>query len=57
MAELHTRGVKVEDFDTPGPTTEVLADEPSWTRKAARATLDSALEERECERALLKNGR
>jgi catechol 2,3-dioxygenase-like lactoylglutathione lyase family enzyme len=41
----------------PGPATEVLADEPSWTRKAARATLDIAIEERECERALLRNGR
>ena len=57
VAGLRTHGIKVEDFDTPGPTTEVLADEPSWTRKAARATLDIAVEERECERALLRNGR
>ena len=27
LAELRTRGVKAEDFDTPAPTTEVLADD------------------------------
>ena len=57
MAELRGRGIKIEDYGTPGPTTEVLADEPGWTRKTARARLDIAFEERECERTLLTNGR
>jgi hypothetical protein len=27
VAELRARGIKAEDYGTPGPTTEVLADE------------------------------
>jgi catechol 2,3-dioxygenase-like lactoylglutathione lyase family enzyme len=27
VAELRDRGIKIEDYGTPGPTTEVLADE------------------------------
>jgi hypothetical protein len=47
VAGLRTHGIKVEDFDTPGPANDRSpGDEPSWTRKAARATLDIALEER-----------
>jgi hypothetical protein len=26
VAELRDRGIKIEDYGTPGPTTEVLAD-------------------------------
>jgi len=57
VAGLRTRGIKVEDFDTRGQRPKSWRTSPGWTRNAARATLDIALEEREREGALLKNGR
>jgi catechol 2,3-dioxygenase-like lactoylglutathione lyase family enzyme len=57
MAELRTHGIKVEDFDARGQRPKSWRTRPSWTRKAARPALDIALEERECESALLRNGR
>jgi hypothetical protein len=57
MAELRTHGIKAEGFDTRGQRPKSWRTRPSWTRKAARAALDIALAERECDRALLRNGR
>ena len=57
VAGLRARGVKVEDFDTRGQRPKSWRTRPGWARNAARATLDIALEKRERERALLKNGR
>jgi pimeloyl-ACP methyl ester carboxylesterase len=46
--KLRTRGVKAEDFDTRGQRPKSWRTRPGWTRKAARARLDIAVEEREC---------
>ena len=57
MAELRARGVKVEDFDTRGQRPQSWRTRPSWTAKLPARRSTSPPGERECERALLKNGR
>jgi len=57
VAELRDRGIKIENYDTPGQRPKSWRTRPSWTRKAARPVLDIARGERERDRALLSNGR
>jgi hypothetical protein len=57
VAELRARGIKIEDYGTPGLNTEALADEAELDSQTCSRSARHRLEERECDRALISNGR